>query len=596
MAVAVADYFDDPQLQDNVIDIDKAKKAPKKKGGGGDSGDSGGKPLETQADLLIRLGQQCDFFHDEQSQPWAEFEINDHRENWPLNSTTFRRWLRRQYWQETSRAPNGEAVATAIATLEGKAIFEGPTEKLHNRVAEHDGALYYDMSDEQWTVVKITPDGWEVVERAPVRFKRYTHQQPQVAPERGGSLDKLDDFINLEDKAHRLLFKVWVVGCFIDIPHPAPVVHGEQGTAKTTSSKVARRLIDPSQMEVLDFPRDKGEMIQQLSHNWFTPYDNIDKVHQWASDTLCRAVTGGGHSKRQLYSDDEDVIYNFRRCVSLNGINVAATKGDLLDRAILFRLGLIPDEARKSEAEFWADFEAERPYLLGAIFDAVSAAMKIKPTIELKKKPRMADFAEWGAAIAQALGYEAKEFTAAYDANIKSQTHEALAASPIAGAVIALMQYETKWEGTSTQLFEWLTEHIGAVTAHSKSWPKTAASMTKKLNPLVTNLRAIGIEVIRRETAAATEYTLLKAGDSTATTATTAISAAQGSGDTSGDSGDSGDSAKTPKMDVSAAQAPSSGDSGDSGDRLPLLTEGAGDSYEIDGKTFPVLNPGEVPF
>ncbi|HXX96159.1 MAG TPA: hypothetical protein VEL11_03460 [Candidatus Bathyarchaeia archaeon] len=39
-----------------------------------------------------------------------------------------------------------------------------------------------------------------------------------------------------------------------------------------------------------------------------------------------------------LYSDDEDKIYKFRRCVGFNGINLTATKSDLLDRGLIIKV------------------------------------------------------------------------------------------------------------------------------------------------------------------------------------------------------------------------------------------------------------------
>ena len=41
-----------------------------------------------------------------------------------------------------------------------------------------------------------------------------------------------------------------------------------------------------------------------------------------------------GAIKRELYTDDEDVIYNFIRCIGINGINIGGLKPDLLDRSI----------------------------------------------------------------------------------------------------------------------------------------------------------------------------------------------------------------------------------------------------------------------
>ena len=50
---------------------------------------------------------------------------------------------------------------------------------------------------------------------------------------------------------------------------------------------------------------------------------------------LCRAVTGSSFSKRALWTNDEDFYYNFKRNLGINGIDLAATKADLLDRSIL---------------------------------------------------------------------------------------------------------------------------------------------------------------------------------------------------------------------------------------------------------------------
>jgi hypothetical protein len=45
------------------------------------------------------------------------------------------------------------------------------------------------------------------------------------------------------------------------------------------------------------------------------------------------------------------------------------------------------------------EFFELRSKLLGYIFDIIVKALKIKPTLELKQFPRMADFALWGEAM-----------------------------------------------------------------------------------------------------------------------------------------------------------------------------------------------------
>ena len=63
---------------------------------------------------------------------------------------------------------------------------------------------------------------------------------------------------------------------------------------------------------------------------------------------MCKAVTGIGHTKRELYTNDNDIIYEHRRCLGLNGINVALTEADALDRSIFIELEDI-DENREKE-------------------------------------------------------------------------------------------------------------------------------------------------------------------------------------------------------------------------------------------------------
>ena len=98
------------------------------------------------------------------------------------------------------------------------------------------------------------------------------------------------------------------------------------------------------------------------------------RLPAWMSDTFCRAVTGTGNSKRQLYTDDEDVTYQYRRCPGLNGINIVATRGDFLDRVILYECSMIDDADRMEDKELDRKFKEKAPRILGAILDILARA------------------------------------------------------------------------------------------------------------------------------------------------------------------------------------------------------------------------------
>lgn len=447
-------------------------------------------------DLVLK--QKPTFFHDRLEVTYTRITIDGHDELHQLHSSRFKSWVLRQYWLGEKKPAKSEHIKTALDVLHSIALFEGTAIELANRVAKHDDALWYDLGDKSWRVAKITPNGWEIVNHSPALFRRFKHMSPQCEPANGGKVSDLLKYVNIADQGQQLLMLVYLVSCFVpEIPHPIPILHGSQGSAKSTFLRVLRRLVDPSATELLTFPTHKDQLVQLLAHHYAPYFDNVTSIPEWLSDALCRAVTGEGFSKRELYTNDEDVIYFFRCCIGLNGINVAATRADLLDRSILFGLERIPPDKRRDEEKFWKSFEQDRPLILGAVFETLAKAMVLVRQVELDHLPRMADFALWGCAIAEALGYTQNAFLKAYQANIDEQNEEALREHPVAVTVRAFMAEQDEWSGTSTQLLDALNKiaEQEKVDIRQKLWPKAAQSLSRRLNEAKTNLAHVGIVV-----------------------------------------------------------------------------------------------------
>ncbi len=224
------------------------------------------------------------------------------------------------------------------------------------------------------------------------------------------------------------------------------------------------------------------------------------------SDALCRLATGGGFSVRSLFRNKKEALFHAQRPVIMNGIEVLATRGDLLDRAILVECHAIPKTQRRSEAELWAAFEQARPRILGALCAAVAVGLRNLRSVTLAELPRMADFAKWGVACEPAFGLPAGAFITAYEANRLSATETALEASPVAAHAIAFARVKGSFEGTASQLLaafnspdaELLAElkTFGAEDArHQAGWPKNAQVLSAHLRRLAPNLRRKGIEL-----------------------------------------------------------------------------------------------------
>ena len=221
----------------------------------------------TQKEQLVALVEGEYLFRDERDQPFVWLKRDAHREVVPLDSARFRNWLSYHFYQETAKVPGSgalsDALSDALSVLCGRARFEGERHELGNRLArDEDGHLWYDLSDDAWRAIRITADGW-VEDEAPLLFRRYSHQQPQVLPAAGfrSLREELSPFLNLSTDADELLVIVWLVAALLpDIPRTILVPHGPQGSAKSTLTRMLRVLIDPSSVPMPRFPRGDAEI------------------------------------------------------------------------------------------------------------------------------------------------------------------------------------------------------------------------------------------------------------------------------------------------------------------------------------------------
>ena len=256
----------------------------------------------------------------------------------------------------------------------------------------------------------------------------------------------------------------------------------------------------------MSFSANKNDLIQTLEHNYISYFDNVSYISQEVSDILCRAVTGSGTSKRELYTTDEDFIYKFKRCIGINGINLVTTRPDFGDKSLVLRVERIPEDKRKKEEDIKREFERLRPYVLGYVFDILIKYLdyKEKHTGEtiLKSPPRMADFAESCEIISRCLGYPENAFIDAYRENIDNQNDEIIEASPVAQSIIAFMENKPQWTGTPTQLLQQLGDIMSQVDSNirkSKYWPKIPGRLTHVINEIIPNLLKRRIEIVTGE-------------------------------------------------------------------------------------------------
>lgn len=470
-------------------------------------GDGNQKPVE----ILVRAGSEAEFFQDELEELYAAVPIDNHKEIYKIDSKKFRLWLTKKYYEETKKAPKIEWVKQALGVFEMTALYEGKIKTLSRRCAKHEGEYYYDLVDSRWRNVVISKEGWKIVDNPPTLFVRGKNMNEQVEPEEYSDLFLLNKHYKFKNTEDEILHMVNIVTKFIpDMAHPVDVIHGEKGASKTTSMRKDRSIVDPAPMDIVTLPSSKSDLALNLSKNYNPCFDNLDNITPEKSDMLCMAATGGGISKRTLFTDEEETFLFIKRPVSLNGINVVATRPDLLDRALLLGLERISPEERKDEKTIWEEFDKDKPKILGAIFTTLSKAMTIYDNVKLNKLGRMADFTKWGYAIAEAAGIGGDKFLDAYINNQNRANEEAVESNPVAAAVHRLMIGRSRWEGTVAELLGVLNNMADSegIDTYSKLWPREPNVLSRRLNEVKSNLELLDIRFEIRHHSSAKKITI----------------------------------------------------------------------------------------
>lgn len=464
-------------------------------------------------DVIELATQKATFFHDDDNQQFASAKVGSWIETYPVSSKNFRIWLSGIYWQATGTALYGEAFKDALATLQAIAQHEGEERNVFLRLAENGGNLYLDLCDREWRVVEITPDDWRVISstEAPVRFVRRPAMQALPVPVKGGSVNELRKYLNVEDETWTLIINWLVMAFHPSGPYPILSVCGEQGSAKSTACKMLRSLVDPNKADLRAVPSNERDLMIAASNSWLLGYDNLSSMSQELGDSLCRVATGAGFSTKANYTDNEETIFSVKRPIITNGIADVANFPDLLERAVAVYLLAIPPDKRRDEDTLWSEFNVARPSILGAVLTAVSCALKRRRTVKLAVLPRMADFSIWATAAAPALGLADDAFTQTYDSNHSAATDQVLETSPALEICEFMFGQESDtWQGQPSALLKALKTMLNQRGEEpNREFPKSASQLTTKVRRAAKNLRDFGLDARTGKTNGKRKITLL---------------------------------------------------------------------------------------
>src|ERR671932_645578 len=117
-----------------------------------------------------------------------------------------------------------------------------------------------------------------------------------------------------------------------------------------------------------------------------------------------------------------------------------------------------------------------RPRLLCATFDLLVEVIALKPSLELSRRPRLADWGEYAATVYEVMRWGAERFLEDWEEIVRVQNQATLDGSPVAQAIIKFMQDKEEYTATSSELhkeLEAVAQTLGVAITRDKAWPKS---------------------------------------------------------------------------------------------------------------------------
>ena len=372
------------------------------------------------------------------------------------------------------------------------------------RSVYHNGVYYYRLNDT--TVLQIAGGNFYsgVPADAGVYFAGSRTFQDQVMPDFDSPATALPELVKavFNVDPEEMLRYLAHLCCFF-MPHisvPLLVLNGGHGTAKSTAAKMIMDLVDPSTVDVTAMPKDEQGLTALLAGKYIVGLDNIGKLSRKESDKLCIACTGGYDPQRQYYTNADLLSVPLKCNIILNGIGTLVTRPDLAERSNVIYCNKV--KGNLPDRQVWAEFESVKPKILGAIFNTIRLGLPMVDTVleGYTPLPRMAGFAEHGAAFIQAMGLDpiqfVKEYSAACSAFIGDSAEQDEFYSLIKEFLVNRSGY---YQGTAQKLLEDLQNYAGCKRLPFEKM--SPSSLSRRLNESKDDLNKMDVAVnIKKDT------------------------------------------------------------------------------------------------
>ncbi len=451
-------------------------------------------------DCVEEIGWE--FFVDQYDNVYAYVHINGHHENVDLDSSQFKSLLRLEVKKTYDCGVSRDVIDQFIGTVKGELIHNPVRRQIFQRVGRIGGKILIDSGRADWKVYEITRDGWSLTtpEFNPfMRSEKFRAYQCDENTPRA-NWDDVFELLGISDTETQEIVKIWEATALInDIQRPGLVVYGPPGGGKTILSSFLRQVVDPSQEPVERFPRNDVRSLELKLHKNFIPaFDNLNTIDQETSDILCQVATGALFDSRKLFSDSETVSRYMMKPWILNGVGVPGSAADFLSRVFLVEVDCIPQKKRKAKEIIERELNRLIPGIQAWVFDCISLGLRKIDYVRSEGFERMADCHRYSLAMANMLGMSEETIERRWKENAKAQNSTAASGDILADLIPEFIgqQPDHAWTGSASKLLQDLHHHFNPDRqSYSRTFPKTANTLSRRINHLKSLLGAQGITI-----------------------------------------------------------------------------------------------------
>lgn len=439
------------------------------------------------------------FFLSDEGEPMFSITTKEKGRSTFKTSSDETRLLILKFFRDTGFKRNKEIILQMHEEIQALASLSNLRLKVSIRIFKDDGIVFIDLANLKGEIVKITNNKIDILKNETINFLRPTSLHEIPYPEYSEDwLERLEKYTNFQAEQDLILFLTFLVKSHFEGAHPILVLEGPQGSAKSSTTKLARNIIDPAAPSIVAPPRSSDDILIESKKGYVLAFDNLSGINADLSDCFCRTSTGGGITKRTLYKDESFKSHTLCRPIIINGIEEPTDRADFSERAIILNLKKISAENRISELEWEKGLKTDLPKILGGFYQLISDVLKCLPDIQTTNLPRMTEFARIGIAVENALSFNPGYFLSIYKNNLELKNENTFFNDPLCLALENILKgkKEILFNGTE-ELRREVLNHISQDYRYSNYCPKSPSAFSGRLSRLGPVLYSQGIEVER---------------------------------------------------------------------------------------------------